>query len=106
MFSAYSLTPTGVHVGEGGQTSTGSVVNWLRRELLGGGVEYDVLNAEAGAVPPGCEGLTCLDHFQVRLEPLPSEHQLQCTMVSDKNTLAGLEPAKCCAQRTKACLVG
>lgn len=77
MFGSYAdaLLP-GVHVVEGGQTSTGSIVAWLRRELLGGGgsgegcggggVDYATLNAEAAAVPPGCEGLTALDHFQAR----------------------------------------
>ena len=56
----------GTHVIEGGQTSTGSIVNWFKRTLVPPDVGYDELNAEAGAVPPGCEGLACLDHFQVR----------------------------------------
>jgi ribulose kinase len=66
MFGSYkdAVLP-GVHVVEGGQTSTGSAVNWLRRALLGGGVDYAELNEEAAAVPLGCEGLVCLDHFQV-----------------------------------------
>lgn len=50
---------------EGGQTSTGSAVAWLRR--LVGEVGYDALGAEAAAVPPGSDGLVCLDHFQVGL---------------------------------------
>ena len=51
---------------EGGQTSTGSVVAWYRR-LLGfeEGQGYEELNAAAEAVPPGSEGVLCLDHFQV-----------------------------------------
>jgi sugar (pentulose or hexulose) kinase len=66
MFGSYAdAVLPGVHVVEGGQTSTGSAINWLRRELLGGGVEYSELNEEAAGVPPGCEGLVCLDHFQV-----------------------------------------
>lgn len=68
-FARFELSPLslppGVHVVEGGQTSTGSIVAWLRRELLGAGASYEQLNEEAAGVPPGCEGLTCLDHFQV-----------------------------------------
>ncbi|KAI8476673.1 MAG: hypothetical protein J3K34DRAFT_516264 [Monoraphidium minutum] len=70
MFGSYrgAVLP-GVHVVEGGQTSTGSAVNWLRRGLMGGGVDYADLNAEAEGVPPGCEGLVCLDHFQGNRTP-------------------------------------
>ena len=58
----------GLHVVEGGQTSTGSVVKWFR-ELLGGGVSYDDLNAEARDLPPGSEGLIVQDHFQGNRTP-------------------------------------
>jgi ribulokinase len=58
----------GLHVVEGGQTSTGSVVNWLKR-LLPESVDYDRLNAEASALPPGAEGLVVLDHFQGNRTP-------------------------------------
>lgn len=47
---------------EGGQTSTGSAVAWLRRLL--GAPSYAELDAEAAMVVPGAEGLRCLDHFQ------------------------------------------
>ncbi len=44
------------------------MVHWFKRTLCGpeGAVSYDQLNQEAQAVPPGCDGLLCLDHFQVR----------------------------------------
>lgn len=58
----------GLHVIEGGQTSTGSVVAWLRR-LLGEGASYDDLNARAGELPPGAEGLVVLEHFQGNRTP-------------------------------------
>ncbi len=58
----------GLHVVEGGQTSTGSVVAWFRK-LLGEGVGYDELNAAATALPPGAEGLIVLDHFQGNRTP-------------------------------------
>jgi ribulokinase len=52
----------GLELIEGGQTSTGSTIAWLRRLLA----EKDlaVLNAEAAALQPGSEGLLVLDHFQ------------------------------------------
>ncbi|GAX74637.1 hypothetical protein CEUSTIGMA_g2085.t1 [Chlamydomonas eustigma] len=59
----------GAHVVEGGQTSTGSIVNWFKRVILDSTVEYGVLDREASAVPIGCEGLSCLDHFQGNRTP-------------------------------------
>ena len=58
----------GLHVIEGGQTSTGSVIAWLRR-LLGEGVDFDTLNAEAAAVPPGSDGVLVQEHFQGNRTP-------------------------------------
>jgi ribulose kinase len=56
------------YIVEGGQTSTGSVVNWLKR-LLPDGISYDELNAGAKALPPGAEGLVVLEHFQGNRTP-------------------------------------
>ncbi len=53
---------------EGGQTSTGSIMNWLAR-LTGGPLDYGKLNAEAARLPPGCEGLIVQDHFQGNRTP-------------------------------------
>lgn len=62
IFGTYSdAVLPGLHVVEGGQTSTGSILNWYRR--LVGLDSYKELNAEAAEVPLGCEGLTALDHF-------------------------------------------
>ncbi len=52
---------------EGGQTSTGSVIAWLRR--LMGEPDYDTLNASAARLPPGAEGLVVLEHFQGNRTP-------------------------------------
>ena len=52
---------------EGGQTSTGSIINWLGR--LTGGLDYAELNARAAALAPGAEGLIVLDHFQGNRTP-------------------------------------
>lgn len=58
----------GLHMVEGGQTSTGSVVNWFRR-LLGEGVPYAQLDHEAAVVAIGSEGLLVQDHFQGNRTP-------------------------------------
>lgn len=52
---------------EGGQTSTGSIINWLGR--LTGGLDFDDLNAKAAELDPGCDGLIVQDHFQGNRTP-------------------------------------
>lgn len=58
----------GLHVVEGGQTSTGSIINWLRR-IVGTDWSYDALNAEAATLPPGSDGVLVQDHFQGNRTP-------------------------------------
>jgi len=58
----------GLHIIEGGQTSTGSIINWLRR-LAGGTLDFAALNIEAAKLEPGCDGLLVLDHFQGNRTP-------------------------------------
>jgi ribulokinase len=58
----------GLHVVEGGQISTGSIINWFHR-LRGGEADFSRLNREAAALPPGAEGLVVLDHFQGNRTP-------------------------------------
>lgn len=53
---------------EGGQTSTGSIINWLRR-LCGGQLNLDELNEKAASLPPGSEGLIVQEHFQGNRTP-------------------------------------
>ncbi|WP_434616065.1 FGGY-family carbohydrate kinase [Tabrizicola sp. M-4] len=53
---------------EGGQTSTGSIVNWLRR-FTGGTLDLAEMNAKAAALPPGAEGVIVQDHFQGNRTP-------------------------------------
>lgn len=55
------------YVVEGGQTSTGSIINWLGR--LTGGLDFDELNAQAAQLSPGCDGLIVQDHFQGNRTP-------------------------------------
>jgi ribulose kinase len=58
----------GLHVVEGGQISTGSIIAWFNR-LLGGAANYERLNRDAALLPPGAEGLVVLDHFQGNRTP-------------------------------------
>lgn len=58
----------GLHLVEGGQTSTGSVVSWFRR-LLGEGVGYAQLDQEVAAIAIGSEGVLAQDHFQGNRTP-------------------------------------
>jgi FGGY-family pentulose kinase len=58
----------GRYILEGGQTSTGSIIAWLRR-LAGGSLDLAALNEQAAALPPGAEGLLALDHFQGNRTP-------------------------------------
>ncbi len=58
----------GRYILEGGQTSTGSVVSWLRR-LAGGTLDFAALNEAAAALPPGADGLLALEHFQGNRTP-------------------------------------
>ncbi|MDZ4310734.1 MAG: FGGY-family carbohydrate kinase [Cypionkella sp.] len=53
---------------EGGQTSTGSIINWLRR-MTGGTLDLTEMNRLAEALEPGCEGLIVQDHFQGNRTP-------------------------------------
>ncbi len=69
----------GLYTLEGGQTATGSILNWYRQHFAGneaaeaertGRNVYELLDAKAAAVPPGCEGLVCLDYWQGNRCPL------------------------------------
>ena len=53
---------------EGGQTSTGSVIAWFKRNFADH-IDFDTLNAQATALPPGAEGLLAVDHFQGNRTP-------------------------------------
>jgi FGGY-family pentulose kinase len=63
----------GTYTLEGGQTSTGSILDWYRRHFAGqeqvkaekeGRAVWEVLDDEARAAPAGCDGLVCLDYWQ------------------------------------------
>lgn len=58
----------GRHVIEGGQTSTGSIIQWLKR-LMNGTMDLAALNEAAARLEPGCDGLIVQDHFQGNRTP-------------------------------------
>ena len=69
MWGAYAdIVYPNRYIIEGGQTSTGSIINWLRR-FVGGDFDFDTMNAKAAALPPGAEGLVVQDHFQGNRTP-------------------------------------
>lgn len=53
---------------EGGQTSTGSIINWLKR-LTGGTLDLAEMNRKAETLEPGSDGLIVQDHFQGNRTP-------------------------------------
>jgi FGGY-family pentulose kinase len=66
-------TTPGLFTLEGGQTATGSIVDWYRRCFAGneaaeaakaGKNVFEILDAQSAAVPPGSDGLVCLDYWQ------------------------------------------
>ncbi len=68
----------GLNMVEGGQVSTGSILNWFKRNFAQGleaeaqaqGLTlYQLLDQEAAQVPPGSEGLIVLDYFQGNRTP-------------------------------------
>ncbi|NJD02741.1 MAG: xylulose kinase [Ruminiclostridium sp.] len=68
----------GLSMFEGGQISTGSIVNWFKTNMCGyvekiakerGCSIYTVLNEEAEKLPAGSEGLIVLDYFQGNRTP-------------------------------------
>ena len=68
----------GLQMVEGGQTSTGSIIEWFVNTLCGtvkeeaakqGKSVYDLLNEDAENLPIGAEGLIALDFFQGNRTP-------------------------------------
>ncbi|MBO6640475.1 MAG: carbohydrate kinase [Roseitalea sp.] len=69
VWGAYAdIVYPGRFVVEGGQTSTGSIINWLKR-FVGGDLDFDAMNEKAAALPPGSEGVIVQDHFQGNRTP-------------------------------------
>ncbi len=69
---------SGLNLVEGGQVSTGSIINWYKKNFCGDVVQatqmagesvYDVFNREAEKLPVGSDGLICLDYFQGNRTP-------------------------------------
>jgi len=71
-------TILGLYTLEAGQTATGSILDWYRRHFAGSqereaqqrGVHvFQVLDEQAGATPPGAEGLVVRDDWQGNRSP-------------------------------------
>jgi len=69
---------SGLHTVEGGQTSTGSIIEWFVNNLCGtvkekaqslGKSVYELLNETAESLPAGADGLVALDFFQGNRTP-------------------------------------
>ena len=69
---AHAVYP-GRHILEGGQTSTGSVLAWFKRNFAPD-TDYNTLNREAAELPPGSDGVLVLDHFQGNRCPHTDPH--------------------------------
>jgi ribulose kinase len=60
----------GKYCAEGGQISAGSIAKWFLREFdPHGWAGYGKMSEEAKSVPPGCDGLCCLDFFRGNRTP-------------------------------------
>ncbi|MEN0000741.1 MAG: FGGY-family carbohydrate kinase [Pseudomonadota bacterium] len=69
MWGAYAdIVYPDLYIIEGGQTSTGSIINWLKR-FVGGSLDFDDMNSKAAALAPGSDGLIVQDHFQGNRTP-------------------------------------
>jgi FGGY-family pentulose kinase len=71
-------TVEGLYTIEAGQTATGSILDWYRRHFAAreqaeadrrGVNVYEVLDAQAAAVPPGADGLVVRDDWQGNRSP-------------------------------------
>ncbi|MEO0542926.1 MAG: FGGY-family carbohydrate kinase [Pseudomonadota bacterium] len=69
MWGAYAdIVYPDLYIIEGGQTSTGSIINWLKR-FVGGTLNFEEMNQKAAALSPGSDGLIVQDHFQGNRTP-------------------------------------
>ena len=76
--------------------ATGSALDWLARDLLGGASSIDQLIADAADMPPGADGLTFLPYLAGERSPLWDPEA--------RGVLAGLTLAHGRAQVTRAIL--
>jgi len=71
VWGAYRGAPLpGINFAEGGQSSTGSIIRWMRNIFGSAHVEYRDLDDDAARIPPGCEGLVALETFQGSRTPI------------------------------------
>src|SRR5262249_53303855 len=71
-----------LYIVEGGQTSTGSIVNWLKH-LLPDSISYDKLNAQAKALPPGALPLA-IDNARTFVRERATKHGINLDVTVDE----------------------
>lgn len=70
-WGSYQSAPLrGLNFAEGGQSSTGSLLQWAAKRLFGGAASLAELDGEAQAVPVGAEGVLALETFQGSRTPV------------------------------------
>jgi len=70
-WGAYRGAPIpGICFAEGGQSSTGSILRWMKTTLLQTEDSYKVLDDEAAVIAPGSDGLIALETFQGSRTPV------------------------------------
>jgi pentose-5-phosphate-3-epimerase len=81
VWGSYQGTPLlGLQFAEGGQSSTGSILNWAKRLFNSRNtlkesssddeISYKDLDAEASKIPIGCDGLLAIETFQGQRTPV------------------------------------
>jgi ribulose kinase len=71
VWGAYAdIVYPGRYIVEGGQTSTGSIINWLGR--LTGGLDFAELNAKAARSSPAATGSSCRTISRATARPIPT----------------------------------
>jgi ribulose kinase len=73
IWGAYRGAPLShLNFAEGGQSSTGSILRWVKNTLFGAIPDqtYKSLDDDAAAIPPGCDGLVALETFQGSRTPV------------------------------------
>ncbi len=70
-WGAYRGAPLlGINFAEGGQSSTGSILRWVKTILFATTDDFKTLDREADSISPGSDGLLCLETFQGSRTPV------------------------------------
>jgi ribulose kinase len=71
IWGAYRGAPISTtNFAEGGQSSTGSIVQWIHEKIFQTQFTYKQLDEQATNIAPGCDGLVALELFQGSRTPI------------------------------------